>query len=114
MVQHLDREKPAFVRQQEEHRQRRAAARGLVAKWSKHFGYVSIHDPTTGEWHDLPAKDAPKWALWEASTRKRLWKSSRRDAFNLSSAQMARVWEEEHPLQEEEEGIVEEHELPDE
>jgi hypothetical protein len=32
---------------------------GLIATWSALFGYVSMHDPVTGEWHDLQTKDAP-------------------------------------------------------
>ncbi len=47
-----------------------ASEMGLVAIWSRHLGYVSIHDPTTGEWHDLHTKDAPGWALREARRRK--------------------------------------------
>jgi hypothetical protein len=43
---------------------------GLVAAWSRHHGYVSVHDPTTGEWHDLRTKDAPDWAVGEARRRK--------------------------------------------
>jgi hypothetical protein len=39
---------------------------GLAATWSMEFGYVSIHDPTEGEWWDVPTKDAPAWALPEA------------------------------------------------
>jgi hypothetical protein len=104
---------PAFVRQRDEYRLRRAAQRGLVAKWSRKFGYISLHDPTTGEWHDLAVKDAPDWAKWEASTRKRLWRSGHRDAFDLTSAQMLQIWDREHLSLEEEDGIVEEHELPD-
>ncbi len=43
-----------------------ASELGLVAVWSKHFGHISIHDPTTGEWHDLRREDAPGWAKREA------------------------------------------------
>ena len=39
---------------------------GLIATWSARFGYVSAHDPTTGEWHDLQTKDALEWAVGEA------------------------------------------------
>jgi hypothetical protein len=48
-----------------------ASGLGLVAMWSRHHGYVSVHDPTTGEWHDLRAEDAPGWAIPEARRRKR-------------------------------------------
>jgi len=46
-------------------REEKAAALGLVAKWApykKAKGCVTIHDPMTGEWHDLPYRDVPTWA----------------------------------------------------
>ena len=52
----------------------RASELGLIARWSREFGYISIHDPTTGEWHDLPTKEAPGWAKREAHKRKELRK----------------------------------------
>jgi hypothetical protein len=27
-----------------------ASGLGLIATWGLEFGYVSLHDPTTGEW----------------------------------------------------------------
>lgn len=89
-----------------------ASSLGLVAQWSREFGYISIHDPTTGEWHDISWKDAPEWAKWEARKRKELWKAGNRRAFDLKAAEMEEIWKAEHP--EEEEGIVEEHPLEDE
>ena len=49
----------------------KASRMGLIASWSQHHGYVSLHDPTTGEWHDLGTEDAPGWSLREARRRKR-------------------------------------------
>ena len=46
-----------------------AARLGLIATWSAEFGYVSLHDPTTGEWHDLKTTVAPEWAVGEARQR---------------------------------------------
>lgn len=90
---------------------------GLVAKWAsykKAKGHVSVHDPATGKWHDLPWKDAPSWAKWEAGKRSALYKATGdRGAFDLTAGQMRQLWEEEHPPSEAEEGIVEEYELPD-
>jgi hypothetical protein len=45
---------PRFIEQVLE----RASELGLVARWSREFGFISIHDPTTGEWHDIPMKEA--------------------------------------------------------
>jgi hypothetical protein len=39
------------------HRERKrledANRRGLVIKWSREPGWISLHDPTTGEWHEV-------------------------------------------------------------
>jgi|SRR5215204_1494034 len=91
---------------------------GLVAQWAsykKAKGCVTIHDPTTGEWHELPWKGAPSWAMWEVSERSSLYKfTGDASAFDLTASQIEEIWEEKHPPEEDaEEGIVEEYELPD-
>ena len=85
---------------------------GLVATWSIEFGYVSLLDPTTGEWHDLLTKEAPSWAKWEAVKRKALYKSGNRRAYRLTSCEMSKIWEAEHVQGGE--GIVENHPLEEE
>jgi hypothetical protein len=90
-----------------------AGKKGVVARWSKEFGFVSIFDPVHAEWHDLSTREAPKWALWEAATRKRLWKAGNRHAYDLSASEIREIWEAEHPLPEDS-GIVEEHPIEDE
>ena len=81
---------------------------GLVATWSGEFGYVSLHDPTSGEWHDLHWKDAPGWAKWEARKRKELYGDGNRKAYRLTSREMAQIWEAENSSSADE-GIVEDH-----
>jgi hypothetical protein len=73
-----------------------AAEFGLVAKWSREFGYVSIHDPTTGEWYDIQMKDAPEWARWEANKRLELYRAGRRNAYRLTALQIQKIWDQEH------------------
>ncbi len=90
-----------------------ASELGLVTRWSQAFGFVSIHDPTTGEWHDLQAKGAPDWAVREARKRKELYRGGNRKAYRLTSREMEEIWATEHPPAEEE-GIVEDHPLEDE
>lgn len=82
---------------------------GLVAKWSREFGYISLYNPADGTWHDTNWKDAPEWARRESRKRKELWKAGNRRAFDLSAAEMRKIWEAEHPAPEE--GIVEDHPL---
>jgi hypothetical protein len=79
---------------------------GLVATWSAEFGYVSLHDPTTGEWHDLKTSVAPEWAVGEARQRKELYKSGNRRAYRLSARDMEDLWKSDQPP---EEGIAEDY-----
>src|ERR671912_1724396 len=79
---------------------------GLIATWSALFGYVSMHDPATGEWHDLQTKDAPEWAVGEARRRKEQYRGGNRRAYRLTSSEMEELWRAQSPV---DEGIVEDH-----
>jgi len=82
--------------------------RGLVAKFSREFGYVSIYDPGENVWHDVATKDGPAWAVSEARRRKDLWKAGNRRAYELSAREMERLWQAgQSPASDE--GIVEDH-----
>ena len=81
---------------------------GLIAAWSAEFGYVSLHDPTTGEWHDLKTTLAPEWAVGEARQRKELYRSGNRRAYRLSARDMEEIWKSDQPP---EGGIVEDYPL---
>ncbi len=81
---------------------------GLIATWSSHFGFISMHDPATGEWHDVHWKDSPEWSRWEAKKRKELYKEGDRRAHRLTSREIAEIWAAENSTSFEE-GIVEEH-----
>jgi len=75
----------------------RAAQMGLCAMWARReFGYVSVHDPLTGEWHNLPTKDAnfgdAPWMISGAQRRKALWKNGDRRAYKYTSAEMEAMW----------------------
>lgn len=62
LIRHLERERKKLEE---------ADRRGLVIKWSREPGYVSIHDPTTGEWHELATTDCPPWILEDAKANRR-------------------------------------------
>src|SRR5215203_3188648 len=66
---------------------------GLVARWASEFGLISIHDPTTGEWHDLPTADALGWAKKEAFKRKEL--NKRYGHRLLTRYELERIWQRE-------------------
>jgi len=44
---------------------------GLVIKWSKEPSYIAIHDPTTGDWHEVLAPECPPWVIEDARAHKR-------------------------------------------
>jgi hypothetical protein len=68
----LRKHKHVLIRLLERERLRleEADRRGLVIKWAREPGWISIHDPTTGEWHEVPASGWPSWVLDEAKARR--------------------------------------------
>jgi hypothetical protein len=71
-----------------------------------------MHDPNTGEWHDVQTGDAPGWAKWEAGKRKELYRGGNRKAYRLTARQMEEIWKAEHPTTEV--GIIEEYPVEEE
>jgi hypothetical protein len=90
-----DEDLPPSIARIKERRAERAAETGLAARWSQEFGFIELHDPTTGERHDIPTKKAPAWAKWEAGKRKELRR--RGVAHMLTATELEELWEEEHP-----------------
>lgn len=64
----LQENKRDIIRFLERERRRLEAAdrRGLVIRWAKEPGYIALHDPTTGEWHEIMASGCPPWILEDA------------------------------------------------
>jgi len=48
-----------------------AGRRGFVARRSREPGWISLHDPTTGEWHDFPSRDCFPSIVAEAGARRK-------------------------------------------
>ena len=73
----LREHKRDLIRHLERERQRLEAAdrRGLVTKWASEPGYVALHDPTTGEWHEVEASGCPPWILEDAKAHRRRGKT---------------------------------------
>jgi predicted metal-dependent hydrolase len=69
----LREHKRALIRHLERERLRLEAAdrRGLVIRWTREPGYIALHDPTTGEWHEVAASGCPPWILDHAKARRR-------------------------------------------
>ena len=68
----VSRHKHALIRLLESERKKleEADRRGLIIKWSKVPGYVALHDPTTGEWHNVPASGCPPSVVKSAKARR--------------------------------------------
>ena len=41
----------------EQHELEVANRRGLIISWSEYPDWIKLHDPTTGEWHEVRAKE---------------------------------------------------------
>ena len=69
----LREHKRALIRHLERERKRleEADRRGLVIKWAKEPGYIALHDPTTGEWHEVLSSECPPWVLEDAKAHRR-------------------------------------------
>jgi hypothetical protein len=69
----LREHKRALIRLLERERRKleEAESRGLVIRFSREPGYLSVHDPTTGDSHELPASCCPPWMLEDARARRR-------------------------------------------
>lgn len=48
-----------------------ADRRGLVIRWSKEPGWISLHDPTTGEWHEVKASECLPSIIESAKAHRR-------------------------------------------
>jgi hypothetical protein len=51
--------KPALVKllQWEGRRLCEADRHGFVVRWAEERGWIALHDPTTGEWHEVRAEE---------------------------------------------------------
>jgi len=69
----LREHKRALIRHLERERRRleEADRRGLVIRWAREPGCVALHDPTTGEWHEVLASECPPWVLEDAKAHRR-------------------------------------------
>lgn len=55
----------------EERRDRERWARGVDPRWSRHKGYIRLHDPATGEIHELRREDCPESIIQDANRARR-------------------------------------------
>jgi predicted metal-dependent hydrolase len=62
----------------ERRRLEEAERRGLVIKYAREPGWITLHDPTTGEWHEVRESECLPSVVETARTNAR-WKKQRRE-----------------------------------
>lgn len=69
----LQEHKRALIRHLERERKRleEADRRGFVIKWSREPGYISLHNPTTGEWPEVKQSECPPSIVESAKAHRR-------------------------------------------
>ena len=72
--------KEALIELLEQERAKLEAAgrRGLVIRWSEYPVWIKLHDPLTGEWHEVRASECLPGVV-EAANRKRSRKADRKN-----------------------------------
>lgn len=75
----LREHKRALIRLLERERKRLQDAdrRGLVIRWAREPGWISLHDPTTGEWHEVKASECLPSAVESAKAYRRRGRGER-------------------------------------
>jgi hypothetical protein len=48
-----------------------ACRRGLVVRWSEYPTWIALHDPLSGDWHELPASTCSPSLVEEADRRRK-------------------------------------------
>ncbi len=48
-----------------------AGRRGLLIRWSEHPTWIKLHDPTTGEWHEVRASECLPGVVETANKHRR-------------------------------------------
>ena len=48
-----------------------ASRRGLVVRWSEYPNWIALHDPLSGEWHELSASACLPSLLEQANRRRK-------------------------------------------
>ena len=65
--------KPAIMKilQSEQRKLRNTGRRGLVIRWSSEPGWIALHDPRTGEWHEVQARECLPGVVEAANASRR-------------------------------------------
>jgi hypothetical protein len=71
----VEKAPPKNTREELVERRRRkleeAGRRGLVVRWSEYPDWIALHEPMSGEWHEVRASDCLPSLVEEADRRRR-------------------------------------------
>ena len=69
----LTENKPEIVKflRWEQRKVQEAGRRGLVIRWSSEPGWIALHDPTTGEWYEVRARECLPSVVEAANANRR-------------------------------------------
>jgi hypothetical protein len=72
LLDRLRAHKPSLLKllEWERHKSEEADRQGFVARRGREPGWISLHDPITGEWHDFPARNCFPSIVAEAGARR--------------------------------------------
>ena len=73
LLESVKEHKPNLLRVLEWERSRleEANRRGLIIRWSEHPTWIKLHDPTSGEWHEVRASECLPSIVAEADKYRR-------------------------------------------
>ena len=62
---------PEAMAERKERRLEQAGQRGLLVRWSEYPTWIKLHDPTTGDWHEVKASECLPGIVTEADKHRK-------------------------------------------
>lgn len=62
---------PEALAVRKERRLEQAGRRGLLVTWSEYPTWIKLHDPTTGDWHEVKASECLPGVVAEADKNRK-------------------------------------------
>ena len=62
---------PEAITDRKERRLEQAGRRGLLVRWSEYPTWIMLHDPTTGDWHEVEASECLPGFVTEADKHRK-------------------------------------------
>ena len=62
---------PEELKRQRQRKLQVASRRGLIIRWSEYPEWIKLHDPLTGEWHEVRASECPPGVVEAANQHRK-------------------------------------------